>query len=121
MKFNNINEINSAIATIERHHTSNRRIFTVMFKKAVIDMLKKTGVSGYQASKECDLTATMLSKWLKQYDQGLYTLDGALTVSKQAKTINSQILNRLNTDIKQIQQQIDLIKQCEAAGLKVEL
>lgn len=118
MKFNSINDIRTAMQSLGRDN-GGRRVFPVLFKKAVVEFINNSEESRYSTASACGFGDSMLYAWSNQYDKGLYTLEGALTVSSKVKAVNSAILTKLNTDIDQIRQQIALIEQCELLGLKV--
>lgn len=117
MYFNSIAEI--VAATNELTVKGNRTQYPVLFKKAVCDYIVRKGTKPSRITSKVHMTAALMNKWLVQYNDGLYTMEGAYCVSKKSLSTNAKILKQLNTEANLLQRKIDLVKQCEALGITV--
>ena len=123
-KFNTIAEVSLAIKSARAVTTAHgRNCYPIALKKAIIEY-HNDKYTGFKVTfcNTLGLSSNMFYKWEQQHKAGLYDgLVAAVAVSSKAKSINESILRKLDVEIKQLQAQIDLIRQCEALGLKVDL
>lgn len=120
MKFKNIKELMAAQRqNVLASKDSSRIHYPILFKRAVIEFSQRTNTSTSEIAKTMDTNPQNLQRWQDQYNGGLYTLEGSYSVSKKSLSVNTKILKKLNQDLKDITTKIELIKQCEAIGLKI--
>lgn len=119
MVFTKISEIVEAIASLPRVCDGTRVQYPVLFKKAVCEFMLKKAITCKNLSKKVHMTSALLGKWMNQYNEGLYTIEGAYNVSRKSLDSNAIILKKLNTEINLLQRKVDLINQCKALGMKV--
>lgn len=122
MKFNNLNDAIKATNTIKRDFKkSDRKIihFPVLFKRALMEFAEASKIDKKEISNTLEINLQNILRWEEQYTQGLYKLDGAYCVSKTSKSLNRTILETLQQQLIEVTNKIELIKQCEALGLKV--
>jgi transposase-like protein len=118
MKFSNIEEIVLAVNTIREAKSTVRTHYPVLFKKAVCEFIELFSNANAVASATGIARCTVYN-WVEQFNCGLYTLEGAYSVSKKSLSLNSKLIAELEQEIKDIDVKIALIKKCNDMGLNV--
>jgi len=86
-----------------------RRAFTEEQKLAVVEHVKSTGKTVYQAAQELDLTETALRRWMKEAEpQARPTADGELSKEEREE------LRRLRRENQRLQMERDFLKKAAA-------
>lgn len=120
MKFNNIEEVIAATTVIRGVKGKGRTHYPILFKKAVCEFIEMYSGAGSVASSTGIPRGTVY-QWIEQFNEGLYTLEGAYSVSRKSLSLNSAIIAELTQEIKDIDTKIILIQQCKDVGLNVTL
>mgnify|MGYP002634572368 CR=1 FL=1 len=118
MKFNSIKEIIAATTTIREAKGVGRTHYPVLFKKAVCEFIE-TYSNASAISSSTGIPRGNIYQWVEQFNEGLYTLEGAYSVSRKSLSLNSKLIAELTQEIKAIDIKINLIKQCNEVGLTV--
>lgn len=121
MRFTKISEIVTATNTLPKTAGGTRTTYPVLFKKAVCEYIERTNTTAHKLSKSVQMTAALLGKWLIQYNDGLYTMEGVYNVSKTSLKSNTKILAQLNNEVNLLQRKIELVKECQKLGIQVAL
>lgn len=121
MRFISIPEIIAAIAAMPTSCDGKRTNYTVQFKKAVCEYMVRAKTTPHKMSNHVRMTTALMGKWVKQFEAGLYTMQGAYCVSKKSLSTNALILRQLNTEANLLQRKIELVKECELLGIDVQI
>ena len=120
MKFTTMPEISETVRRIHAsEHQGSRRCYTIQFKAALMLYATENKIHFTELALATGLRCDMLQRWNKQYLEGLYSMEGAYSVSTKAIKLNTEVLTNLKKQLTDIQSKIALIEQCEAMGLKV--
>lgn len=120
MVFTSIKEIVKAIKEFPTSDGGKRVKYPVLFKKAVCEFIIKKETTPTQLTSSVRMTAALMNRWMHQYQEGLYTMEGAYNVSKTSLTSNQKVLAQLNTEVNLLERKIELIKQCEELGIQIQ-
>ena len=121
MKFTTATEVKNSLIIIDQKAGDKRRVYPIQFKRSLIEFWRTSEMTLHAFSESIDLPRPNLVRWNKQYDDGLYAMEGAYTVSPTSLDINQAILRTLREELADIESKIDLVEQCEKAGLVVSM
>jgi transposase-like protein len=119
MKFSSITQIKSAIAKLPVTKGRKRKQYSVMFKKALVEFANERKIIAHVLSPQLNMNPSTVHSWFKQYDDGLYTLEGTYSVSTRMKTTNVSILASLDKKILVLQEQKEIVERAQAMGFTV--
>lgn len=121
MIFNKINDAKKALETIRKESPNSKKVhYPILFKKALMDFIySQKEFTREGTARYLGLGSGLIHNWDKQYQEGLYSLDGAYCVSKKSKSLNGKILAELKQQISALQSKIEIIQQAEKLGLKI--
>ena len=118
MKFNTIKDVDKVMLTINKGN-DGRRLFTPMFKKALLEYATEHKVSIAMLETATGISVSNLRRWQGQHAEGLFSLSGAYNVSRKSKKLNENLLIRLKQNIARLEGKLKLVEECEALGLVV--
>jgi transposase-like protein len=118
MKFNSLKDAVKAAAAL-RVTAKGRRTYPVLFKKALIEALNEKIFKIAEIQESCGIRNGNIYLWMSQYKDGLYSMEGAYTVSKKSKEVNADILDKLGQELNELTEKIELIKRARELGLNI--
>ena len=119
--FKTVAQVTEAIK-ICRKTSAGRAMIPIPLKVAIIKFQRTKWKQS--VAKFCDRINVQQSGyygWIKHYDNGRFDPSATYSVSITAKAASTNILKTLQGQLAQTQKQIELVKKCEANGLKVIL
>lgn len=119
MKFNNNSDVSKAVILIKKEKTGKNVHYPVAFKLALMTYIKKHGINKEKFAVELDIGKSTLWTWGKQFEDGLFSLEGAYNVSAKSKSLNEKILTELHQQLEELTEKIRIVEAAEKMGLKL--
>lgn len=120
--FNSIKEIKQSAELLKDKSTTRRVLYPIAFKNAVCEFISNTkDMTPNKIADNTSISPTAVYAWMDQFKQGLYTLEGAYSVSRKCLSLNEQILTRLSKQKAEIEERIEVIQRCVALGITVNI
>lgn len=119
MHFKTKADILKALTTLRREKTGKNMHYPVLFKKALCEFIAKNKISIPELCGYLNISNPSIYAWVEQYNKGLYSLEGAYSVSTKSKKLNEAILKKLNQEVNELKCKIEIIKQATELGLTV--
>lgn len=119
MKFTSVAEIvkGSDVITLSE---GGKRMYPTLFKRSVAEYIKENPkLVMNQLAEKTGINSNSLTNWVKQYDEGLLSIEGSFSVSRHSLVSNAKILKGLKRKIQILQKQSDAIELCETLGIKI--
>lgn len=91
--------------------------YPVEFKIKAVELLKGGGRPQRQIAQELGISDSVLSKWQRQYDSGLFTKDTKPTVQSSA----DKEIARLTGELKRKTMEVEILKKATAFFAKENL
>ena len=90
--------------------SKNRRAFDTSFKLRIVQMIKEQGMSVAQVCRDMKLGDTAVRRWIAQFDAEQL---GGAGIGKPL-TAEQQRIRQLETELRQLQSDNDLLKKASA-------
>ena len=90
--------------------SKNRRAFDTSFKLRIVQMIKEQGMSVAQVCRDMKLGDTAVRRWIAQFDAEQL---GGTGIGKPL-TAEQQRIRQLETELRQLQSDNDLLKKASA-------
>lgn len=119
MKFTTVKEVLKAVKYAKTKSPFKKVHYPILLKKAIMVFMHKEDMSIADLAEEIEVNYSTIYTWKKQYDDGLYELEGAYSVSLRSKEVNEGILKKLKQQVTELSKQIALVEQLEEMGYKV--
>ncbi len=119
MKFSTIKEVLKAVKYAKTKSPFKKVHYPILLKKAIMVFMHKKDMSIANLAEQIEINYTTIYTWKKQYDDGLYELEGAYSVSPRSKEVNEGILKKLKQQMTELSKQISLVEQLEEMGYQV--
>jgi transposase len=94
----------------EKSMSKNRRAFDTSFKLRIVQMIKEQGMSVAQVCRDMKLGDTAVRRWIAQFDAEQL---GGAGIGKPL-TAEQQRIRQLETELRQLQSDNDLLKKASA-------
>jgi transposase len=94
----------------EKSMSKNRRTFDTSFKLRIVQMIKQQGMSVAQVCRDMDLGETAVRRWVAQFEAEQL---GQAGIGKPL-TAEQQRIRQLETELRQLQSDNDLLKKASA-------
>jgi len=90
--------------------------YTTEFKVKAVEMLRESGRTQNQISKELGLNDSTLSKWRQQYDAGAFQ-----STQPKVQSSSDKEIARLTADLKRRTMEVEILKKATAFFAKESL